>query len=142
MTADRKQLITAIHTAKSRNKIDDDTYRDKLRERFSVVSSKDLTDAQLRELLTDLNGGKFYRPKSRKPYVRKIFALWGEMCRQRIPESPNRPGLLAFVQRQASVSDPEFLTPESANLVIEGLKAWQSRVLAERAAKARKAGAK
>ena len=135
MTADRQQLITAIHTARRRNGIDEETYRDKLRARFQVASSKELSDAQLRALLTDLNGGRLYRPTSRKPYVRKIFALWGEMCRQRIPETPNRPGLLAFVQRQAGVSDPEFLSAGNAHLVIEGLKAWQSRVLAERAAK-------
>lgn len=132
MTADRKQLITAIHTAKSRQGITDDVYRDKLRERFGAASSTDLSDAQLRALLTDLNGGRQYRPKSSKPYVRKVFALWGEMCRQGIPETPTRAGLLAFVQRQAGVSDPEFLTPVTARTVIESLKAWQERVLAER----------
>ena len=33
-----------------------------------------------------------------------------------------------FVARLTSVGDPEWLTPEQANIVIESLKQWKERV--------------
>lgn len=132
MAADRKQLIKAIHTAKGRKGLSDDVYRDMLREGFGAESSTALNDNQLRALLTRLNDGKPYRKASSKAFVRKIFAVWGEMCRQGIPDNPTRAGLFAFVERMAKVSDPEFLTKQAAVTVTEALKAWQERVLFER----------
>lgn len=124
--ADRAQMIKAIHVAKRAKGIDDDTYREKLQNKFSVASSKDLTDEQLGELLTDLNGGKFFK-RSSKPYVRMIFAMWGDMGRAGVVQNPTKQALKAFVKRTAGVDDPEFLVPGQANKVIEALKAMQSR---------------
>jgi len=131
---DRAKLIKAIHAVKTRKGISDDDYRAMLARDFNVTTSTKLTMQQLGALLTTLNGGKWHRPKSGKPYVRMIFGLWAEMCRLGIPEHPTRAGLLAFVKRQADVADPEWLTPESAASVIEALKSWKARELAKRQA--------
>jgi phage gp16-like protein len=135
MPADRAQLNRAVHAAKRSAGLDDDTYREKLREKFGVASSKELTDDQMRALLTELNGGKTYRPKSKKPYVRMIFALWSEMCRQQIPDNRTRKGLIAFVKRMTQIDDPDWLDYQQASVVIEALKDWQRREL-EKAKKA------
>ncbi|WP_374631788.1 phage protein GemA/Gp16 family protein [Ferrovibrio sp.] len=132
--ADRAKLIKAVHACKTKKGIDDEAYRDILERDFKAKSSTELDNRQLGSLLTTLNGGKWYRPKSSKPYVRMIFGLWAEMCRLGIPDYPTRAGLKAFVKRQADVADPEWLTPETANAVIEALKAWKARELAKRAA--------
>lgn len=129
MSADRNKLIAAVHAAKSKKGIADDDYRQLLRTEFKVESSKDLNVAQLGALLTRINGGQRFRAASKKPYVRKIFAIWGEMCRQGIPESRNRSALIAFVKRMTDCDDPEWLDPQQANVVIEALKEWQERGL-------------
>lgn len=131
MQADRKGLIRAVHTAKTKKGISDEDYRALLRNEFQVESSKDLTLPQLGTLLTRING-KPYRKASGKAYVRLIFALWGELCRQGIPDSPTRQALLSFVKRMTGKDDPEWLAPAEANKVIEALKDWQHRELAKR----------
>ncbi|WP_341893861.1 regulatory protein GemA [Ferrovibrio terrae] len=133
MAADRKKLIAAIHVAKNKKGISEDDYRAMLRNEFQVASSTDLAVPQLGALLTRINGGKRFREASGKAYVRKIFAVWGEMCRQGIPDSRNRTALLAFVKRMTNKDDPEWLTPAEGNRVIEALKDWQERALAKQA---------
>lgn len=127
MTDRKAQLIKAVHAAKTKKGISDDDYRALLRNEFNVESSKDLSLPQLGAFLTRINGGGRYRAASKKPYVRKIFAIWGEMCRQGIPQSPNRTALIAFVKRMTGKDDPEWLAPGEANVVIEALKDWQER---------------
>jgi hypothetical protein len=79
------------------------------------------------------------RPKSEKPHVRKVFAIWSDMCRDNIPDNATRAGLIAFVQRMTKtdarpggLSDPEWMSPEEAQKIAEGLKAWRARELAKR----------
>lgn len=69
---------------------------------------------------------------SSHPHVRKVWALWGDMCRAGIPDTPTREGLRAFVRRQVQVDSPDWLTAEQSAAVIEGLKAWRRRVLRAR----------
>ena len=40
--------------------------------------------------------------------------------------------LVAFIQRQANVDDPEWLTVDQSYKVIEGLKSWRKRVEQQR----------
>ena len=77
-------------------------------------------------------GGAGYRAPSSKAHVRKVFAIWGDMCKAGIPETPTRAALLAFVKRMAGLDDPEWMTAAQANTVTEGLKAWRKRVEAEK----------
>ena len=88
-----------------------------------------VADLKARGLVKDSRkgGGSGYRAPSSKPYVRKVFAIWGDMCRAGIPETPTRDGLLAFIKRMTEVDDPEWMTLAQANTVTEGLKAWRKR---------------
>lgn len=61
------------------------------------------------------------------PHVRKVWALWADLCRAGIPDAPTRDGLAAFVRRQVQVDSPDWLTAEQSAAVIEGLKAWRRR---------------
>lgn len=79
--------------------------------------------------------GQRHRPASGKAHVRKVFAIWGDMCKANIPAIANRAGLLVFVQRMTGIDDPEWITPEQAQVVTEALKSWRVRVLAKRGRK-------
>lgn len=99
-----------------------------------------LTDLKARGLWKPTKGkGQTYRRESDKAHVRKVFAIWSDMCRLNIPVIANRTGLVSFVQRMTKteerpggLSDPEWLSPEEANQVIEALKSWRARELAKR----------
>ncbi|MEM7197151.1 MAG: regulatory protein GemA [Pseudomonadota bacterium] len=65
--------------------------------------------------------------RSTKPYVRKIWALWGQLRDDGKLQGDFRAGLRAFVKRMCNVDDPEFLTSAQAETVIEALKAWDKR---------------
>ena len=137
-----------VHIAKKELGLDDDTYRDILARVTGQTSSKGLKDYQLDAVLTEFKRlgwtpkkgtATGHRPASAKSHVRKVFAVWGAMCRDGIPADPTRAGLVAFVQRQTKteqrpegLSDPEWLSPDQANKVVEGLKAWQRRELGKR----------
>jgi len=77
-------------------------------------------------------GGAGYHKPSDKLHIRKVFAIWGDMCRGGIPETPTRAALVAFVNKMTGVDDPNWLTVEQAIKVTEGLKAWRKRVEASR----------
>ncbi len=142
-------MIAKIHIAKKDLGLDDDTYRDVLERVTGKRSSKGLGPSQMDALLVEFRklGWKAkmgaaagsYRKGSGKLHVRKIFAIWQEMCDAQIPAAPTRAGLLAFVQRMTKtearpegVADPEWLSPEEARKVIEALKAWRTRELSKR----------
>jgi phage gp16-like protein len=67
--------------------------------------------------------------KSPHAHVRKVFALWGDAGRKGLLENNSRHALIAFVKRQTGVADPNWLTPDAANKVTEGLKAMIARAL-------------
>jgi hypothetical protein len=153
----RSPMLAKVHIAKKELGLDDETYRDVLVRVTGKTSSKGLSDRQLDAVLVEFrrlgwvpkkatagapHGGKAagrYRPASDKPHIRKIFAIWEDMCALGIPRIANRTGLAVFVQRMTKtaarpegLSDPEWLSPNEANVVVEGLKAWRARELAKR----------
>jgi hypothetical protein len=60
------------------------------------------------------------------PHVRLIFALWTEMKPHL--ENSSEAALCSFCKRQTGVERPEWLDARQANKVIEGLKAWGTRL--------------
>ncbi len=137
---DRREMLAKVHIARKDLCLDDDTYRAVLLRTTGKDSSGACQRRQLVDLLDEFKrlgwsgqpAAKGARKESGKPHVRKVFALWEQMCRDGIPAIANRAGLLAFVKRQTAVDDPEWLSPVEANKVIEGLKAWRARVLRQR----------
>jgi hypothetical protein len=81
--------------------------------------------------LDDLKARKLWKPKKRavsdKADIRLVFALWGELGRMGALRDPSPAALRAFCRRMARVDDPEWLTGEQAQKIIEALKAWKAR---------------
>lgn len=149
----RNTMLACVHIARKDLGLDETTYREVI-SRISggrCESAGDLTEREL-ELTIASFKARGWQPKpaganprsasrrvsrkekgkrSESPHVRKVWALWGDMCRDGLVREPTRGALRAFVQRMTKVSDPEWLTPAQANVVIEGLKAWAARARAE-----------
>ena len=142
------ETIKAIHATRRQvaGLEDDDTWRAFLEQTVGQRSIRAMTEPQMRQVLITLrarSGGaksKSFKP-SPKAHVRKVFALWGDMRRHGLLENPTRAGLRAFTARMTAtearpegVGDPDWLTPQDAEKVIEGLKAWRRRALAKQGA--------
>ena len=130
-------LLAQIHIAKKDLGLDDATYRDVLHQVTGKESSKDMSDRDRRKVLDHFRS-KGWSPKtkrnkrtgSKKAYVRKIFAMWwdlGESGMLEVPRSKWRSACVAFVKRMTDRDDPEWITAEEANTVIEALKKWKER---------------
>lgn len=141
------QSIKAIHVCRRQVQglEDDGDWRDFLEQVSGSRSVKEMSERQREKVIAELRrrGAKAARPfrKSDKAHVRKVFAIWGEMCREDIPDKPSRDGLRAFVARVTrsddrpdGVGDPEWLDPAAARMVTEALKSWRGRELAKRKA--------
>lgn len=127
---DRRARLAKIHIAKKQLALKDDSYRALLHRITGRESSGDCTDAQLDAVLTEFKRLGFTAelknpPRSDKAYVRMIYGIWTDL--KPFVRDHSVRALRAFVQRQTGVNAPEFLNPEDANLVIEGLKAWLER---------------
>ncbi|QGA56509.1 regulatory protein GemA [Brucella sp. 2280] len=66
-------------------------------------------------------------PLSTKPYVRLVHALWRSCHRKGVINDGSRTALRTFVRGHSTVDDPDFLTFEEANPIIEALKAMEAR---------------
>lgn len=126
----RNRLLAQVHLAKKFLALEDESYRSLLTRVTGQSSAGDLTEAQLREVVSEFKrlGWQEARqyPVARAPEVRKIFAIWNSLrgvlnCRG------SRAGLRAFVERQVGVSDPNFLNGAQARQVVEALKSIQKR---------------
>lgn len=141
------QSIKAIHVCRRQVQglEDEADWRDFLERVSGSRSVKEMSERQREEVIAELRrrGAKAARPfrKSDKPHVRKVFAIWGDMCREGIPDKASRDGLRAFVARVTrrddrpdGVGDPEWLDPADARMVTEALKSWRGREMAKRKA--------
>lgn len=127
--------IAAIHTLKTRAKLDDDTYRDLLKLETGQTSAKDLNMTQAGRVidrLRDLAGGA--GPSSGAvagldtPLGRKLRALWIAGHDLAIVRDRTDRAMLSFVQRQTGVSHTRFLKDVHAgNSAVHALKEWLGR---------------
>ncbi len=134
---DRRARIAKVHVAKKQLAMEDDSYRALLVRMTGKRSSAECSDAQLDAILGEFKrlgftGEKPKTPRSDKAYVRMIYGIWKDL--KPFLNDHSVRALQSFVKRQTDVDAPEFLSPEEANDVIEGLKAWLVR---ERGAAAR-----
>jgi hypothetical protein len=136
--AARRPMLAKVHIAKKEMHLADDAYRDVLTRITGKDSAGACNDAELDRVLTEFKRlgwtQRAGRGISQNPQVRKIYAIWKDIK----PLLDGKPGLgelRAFTRRQTKgplhpdgVSAPEFLNPEQAILVIEGLNAWRERL--------------
>lgn len=130
-------LHAQIHIAKAQLRLDDEAYRAILKRTTGQASSSGLNDRQRRAALKEFRRLGFstrpkantdrYRPTSDKLYVRKIFAIWGELKRTGVWRDRRRISLLHFVEKMTGVADPDWLEEAQASDVIEALKAMKRR---------------
>lgn len=141
----RRARLAKVHIARKQLALEEDSYRALLRRMTGKDSASAMAIAELDLVLNEFKRLGFsdaparrFRKPAHHPHVRKVFALWWALK----PHLQNGSdgALRAFVRRQTKsdmtpdgVSAPEFLDPEQANLVIEGLKAWLAREKARRA---------
>ncbi len=126
----RNALIKKIHIAKRDLGMNDETYRDFLERETNKTSCKDLSEDQMRHVMDKFaelgwkpNIKGTFRAPSKKPYVRKIYAIWGQLCRDGIWRNKKRSSLVTFVKEHVGCEDPEWLTQEQASKVIYALQA-------------------
>lgn len=130
-------MLAKVHIARKELGLDDPTYRALLARVTGHESAASCTDGQLEAVLAELRR-LGWKPRSAVPsgkrYVRMIYAIWTEMGPM-LGSGGTPAALRTFVQRQTirpdrpnGVSAPEFLDGPDANKVIEGLKAWKSRL--------------
>jgi phage gp16-like protein len=134
MTPHRRAMIAKLHVAKKQLRMDDAAYREALESATGRRSSADMTEQQLERALAHFAKAGFRTiaaPKERKPYVKLIYRLWGELEAAGALADPSVAACAAFVERQTGVARPEWLGPEEANKAIEGLKAWLMRSRAQ-----------
>lgn len=141
----RKAMLAKIHIARKDLALSEESYADILRRKTGVESAAGLSDVQLDRVL-----GEFkrlgWKPKkgrtgtSKHAQIRMIHAVWKDICELGIGAEDEAAALRSFVGRQTKtmanpqgVSDPAFLDSVQANKVLEGLKAWRTRL--RRAAK-------
>ncbi len=136
----------AIHVLKSKLGMSDDDYRALLLTLTGESSSKDMTDAQQRQVRNHMQSlaermglvqttqrrpltrEQFARVKKEtRPKERKVWALWNQLHRDGKIGNPSAAALNAWVLRQVDVSALRFATDPQLDTLIEALKAWQER---------------
>ncbi|HEY1503431.1 MAG TPA: regulatory protein GemA [Stellaceae bacterium] len=140
--AQRRKELGAIHVAKKKLALADDSYR-ALVWRFSGETSDsagNLTTTQRRELLDHFRGLGFVRqpkpaparagtrPMAHNPLASKIRALWLSLFHLGEVESPKEESIAAFVQRQTGVEALQWIDTAKADIVIRALRNWCERV--------------
>ena len=132
--------IKIIHVAKAQLGISDDDYRDMLKERYyGKKSSKHLSVKEAADLIAHFEKCGFKRfSKSRSTrfnelesrpgmasprQLRKIEAMWGDMCKA----NSKAAALRKFLWREVKVTDLRFLEKHKAHKMIEILKKIQAR---------------
>lgn len=142
MTAptDRRAMLAKVHIARKDLALTDDTYRAVLSRVTGRDSAADCSDRQLHAALAEFTrlgwkgpagkGGR--RRTSGKSWVRKVWAIWGDLAP--LLDDATDDTLRAFVRRQTrsrrnpdGIADPEWLSPQDATAVIRGLEGWLAR---------------
>lgn len=139
----RQTDLAKIHMAKKQLGLDDDTYRQILWQVGKVESAADLDLAGRSKLIQHFKDkgwkpkrSKKYSPKSRhkdeKNQADKIRALWITMHNQGIVRDGSEQALNHYINRMVAVAQVGWLHGKKANTIIESLKQWQARALAEK----------
>ncbi len=127
-----RALLAQIHIAQKELGLEDDAYRDVLERVTGERSCAGLPEPDLQNVISEFRrlgwkGFRNGRKRSKKAYVRKVFALWGDLKRKGIWREPSVESLRNFVKKMTGCDDPEWLTYDEASKVIEALKKMDTR---------------
>jgi phage gp16-like protein len=131
-SAARTKALAKLHVAKKQLGLGDEDYRAILTRLTGLSSSKDMTPAQLDQVMVEFErlgfvatSGKF-KP-SPHAHVRHVHAQWGELSRKGIVANGSVQALAAFIKRMVPCDHPDWLSVEDARKVSEALKAMLRR---------------
>lgn len=133
-------LIKLIHVAKTKLGLDDEIYRDILKSTTGKDSSKLLTPAQLEAVLDRLKQLGF-TVESNKTGVKNLASdaqsklirhLWLQLYHAGQVKNGSEKALAKFIENRVKVSALQFLSTESADMVINHLRQWCKRCNIER----------
>ncbi|MDB6374902.1 gp16 family protein [Photorhabdus bodei] len=147
----KQQLIRLIHIAKTKLKLDDDTYRAALASTTGKMSCCDMSHAELKQVYAAFVERGFkrrFKPhhqrvksdstgRVRTAEISKIRAIWITMHQQGFVHDGSESALNKFVMRQTAkingegVAEVGWLTPTLIYPVIESLKKWHLRLMTE-----------
>jgi phage gp16-like protein len=134
----RRAELAAIHVAKKALGLDEATYREFLFATTGHRSAAELSDSQRQQVIELLRSRGFKRtPMAEKRQKRignnsqlgLIQALWRRLKYAGALTDPSERHLSAFVKKMTGIERPEWLNPQEAIAVIEGLKSWLARVV-------------
>lgn len=136
----RATMIAKVHLAKKQLALAEESYRDILRRMTGKESAAALSERDLDRVLAEFKR-LGWKPKpnrtgtSKHAQIRMIHAVFADICKLGLDAEDEAAALRAFVRRQTKtkanpegVSDPAFLDSVQANRVLEGLKAWRTRL--------------
>ena len=133
-------LIKLIHVAKTKLGLEDDVYRGILESTTGKTSSKLLTPAQLEAVLDRLKQLGF-EVESNKTGVKNLASdaqsklirhLWLQLYHAGQVKNGSEKALAKFIENRVKVSALQFLSTESADMVINHLRQWCKRCGIER----------
>jgi phage gp16-like protein len=131
--------LAKIHIGKKQLGLAEDDYRDLLERVTGHRSSAAMSEGQRQAVLSEMQRLGFKaapaaKNKSPHAHVRKVFAVWGDMVRKGQLRQPDKAALHSFCERQTGIKNAEWLSPEQASKVVEGLKAMQRRAVSAKGA--------
>lgn len=136
----KANLIKLIHVAKTKLQLDDEMYRDILESTTGKTSSKLLTLAQL-EAVLDRFKQLGFTVNSEKTEVKNLASdtqsklirhLWIQLYEAGQVRNGSEQALAKFVEKRVGVSALQFLSSQSADMIINHLRQWCKRCGIER----------
>lgn len=125
-------LIKAIHMGKRKLGMDNETYREMLRNLTGLDSCSQMTARELKYVLRHMRQAGF-SPAPREtlsPQMQKCRALWLLLHEAGVVRDKSIRALKGYIRRMIHI-DPDRATVHDMALVIESLKAWCGRTNVE-----------
>lgn len=131
----RQKYLQLIHIAAKQLKLDEDTYRQLLKNLTDQSSAKALSTTELERVLNVLKrqGFRIHSHQNSAttqtyfPQLQKIRALWHQMASEEIVRDSSEQAMNSFIKRETGIDSPQWLNSQQASQVIERLKKWQQR---------------
>lgn len=136
----KRGLITKIHVAKAQLSMDEESYRSLLQRVTGTNSCTGMSVQQLESVMDEMKAkgfktrktpsGRRLSPKSKGTEVDKVRAIWITMYQHGFVRDGSESALDAYVSRMVNVSHVGWLRGGPLERVLESLKNWHRREMA------------
>ncbi len=125
--SERHKLLASIHIKKKELGLDDGDYRAHLKQWTGLNSSAGMTNKQLKYVLVQFNTMMQATQPPNYEVKGKVKALWLSGYHLGLIDDDSETALRAFIKRQLKIDHENWMRPQLAYKVIEGLKDWLNR---------------